>query len=246
MRCGYRGSIRVSTRLYVRVSCSSIPYSYQLHICTYTIAKFHGIIIYPCPQCINTYNNYAPSDIRIQMQGLSSNTGNMERKDTLWTLCTNQPHCNPVVPDNSILEPWHMLCLRYSSTILIQSVHILMFDEFFQSSTRSRLCLLSHVWNSIVVLQRFAPLISYTCACNIPRAPLPAFLLLSYRLSRSVSKLLKVFQFCDAPDDIILLGSCCSPPGVATLRSPSKQLFLNHFYCSDVWVDDLLFKQNEE
>lgn len=98
MRCGYRGSIRVSTRLFVRVSYTSIPYSYQLHICTYTIAKFHGIVIYPWPQCINTYSNYAPSDIRIQMQGLTSNTGNTERKDTLRTLCTNQPHCNPVVP----------------------------------------------------------------------------------------------------------------------------------------------------
>lgn len=151
--CGYRGLIRVSTRLFVRVSYSSIPYSYQRHICIYTILKFHGIIIYPCPQLIDTYNNYAPSDTRMQMQGLSSNTGNMERKDTLRTLCTNRPHCNPVVPWqlNARILPQALICLRYSSTTLIQSVDILMFDEFLQPSTRSRLCLLPHVWNSIVV-----------------------------------------------------------------------------------------------
>jgi hypothetical protein len=189
--------IRVSTRLFVRVSYSSIPYSYQLHICTYTILKFHGIIIYPCPQLINAYNNYAPSDIRMQMQGLSSSTGNMERKDTLRTLCTYRPHCNPVAP-------WQL-----NARILPQALFEIQFNDSDTECWSTDARWVSAAINSKPVVFasarveldrciRFAPLTSYTCACNIPNAPLPAFLLLSYRLSCSVSKLLKVFEFCDA------------------------------------------------
>lgn len=103
---------------------------------------------------------------------------------------TSRPHCNAVVP-------WQL-----NARTLPHALFEIQFDDsdtecwytdvrWVSAAINSKPFVFATARVELDRCIRFASLTSYTCACNILRVPLPAFLLLSYRLSCSVSKLLK-------------------------------------------------------